>query len=466
MVFSNAVFVFLFLPIFLAVYFAVPKRSWRNVVLLIFSLFFYGWGEPVYVFLMMSSVFVNYIIAVMMDKRRDRGKLLLFLGIAFNVLVIGVFKYTDFVIEIINAVFHTDIPAANVPLPIGISFFTFQILSYIIDVYRRDVAVQKNPIYLGTYIAAFPQLIAGPIVRYQTIEEELETRRENISDFASGVRRFIQGFAKKLLIANNVAFVADSILKYTPSEYGFLGGWLAIFAYTLQIYFDFSGYSDMAIGLGRMLGFHFLENFNYPYIATSITDFWRRWHISLSTFFKDYVYIPLGGNRVSKTKWIRNILIVWTLTGLWHGASWNFVLWGIYYGIILLLEKLLFLEYIKKLPKTFQHIYAMLIVIIGWAIFRVTSVSEILLLIKALFGGYGLNPAGDYIYAEVFQAKYIAALVCGAIFSMPVARLVYKKLNESTLGRGVSVAIMVVLMLLSVVNLLAGSFNPFIYFQF
>ena len=331
MEFSSLIFLFVFFPVFLFSYYIIKNRTYRNIILLIFSLIFYAWGEPIYILMMLLSIIVNYFFAILIDKYDKQAKYIMIISIVFNVGLLVIFKYTDFFIETFNMIFNSNISKQNIALPIGISFYTFQILSYVIDVYRKNVKVQKNIFFLGCYITAFPQLIAGPIVKYSTIEAELTNRNENLDEIASGIRLFIRGLAKKVIIANNVGYITDSILKLNAVEYGFVGALVAMISYTIQIYFDFSGYSDMAIGMGKMLGFHFDINFNYPYISKSITEFWRRWHISLSTWFKEYVYIPLGGNRVSKARLVFNILAVWTLTGLWHGASFNFLLWGLFY---------------------------------------------------------------------------------------------------------------------------------------
>ena len=326
MVFSSLLFLFYFLPAVLAVYFIVPRRA-KNVVLLLFSLFFYAWGEPVYIFLMLFSICMDYLLGLWMERAKQapgRAKKVLALAVVLNVALLGFFKYADFFVENLNALTGLAIPALQIPLPIGISFYTFQAMSYLIDLYRGDVPVQRNIISFGTYVSLFPQLIAGPIVRMRTVVGELADRRENFDDFSSGVKRFVTGLGKKVLIANTVGAVWSQISAMDIRELPVLTAWIGLFAFTFQIYFDFSGYSDMAIGLGRMFGFHFLENFDYPYISKSITEFWRRWHISLSSWFKEYVYIPLGGNRKGFPKQIRNILIVWLLTGFWHGASWNF----------------------------------------------------------------------------------------------------------------------------------------------
>ena len=352
MVFSSLLFLFYFLPAVLAVYFIVPRKA-KNVVLLLFSLFFYAWGEPVYILLMLFSICMDYLLGLWMERVKQapgRAKKVLALAVVLNVALLGFFKYADFFVENLNALTGLAIPALQIPLPIGISFYTFQAMSYLIDLYRGDVPVQRNIISFGTYVSLFPQLIAGPIVRMRTVVGELADRRENFDDFSSGVKRFVTGLGKKVLIANTVGAVWSQISAMEIRELPVLTAWIGLFAFTFQIYFDFSGYSDMAIGLGRMFGFHFLENFDYPYISKSITEFWRRWHISLSSWFKEYVYIPLGGNRKGFPKQIRNILIVWLLTGFWHGASWNFVAWGLYFGVLLIAEKLFLLRFLEKLP--------------------------------------------------------------------------------------------------------------------
>ncbi len=467
MVFSSNIFLFIFLPLFFVVYFISRNRTWRNTILLLASLFFYAWGEPIYIFLMIFSIFINYVFALNIEKNTGKKKKVYFILIVLiDVLIIGVFKYSDFVIHNLNIIFSLTIPKANIPLPIGISFYTFQILSYVIDVYWEKIKVQRNLIYLGTYISSFSQLIAGPIVTYHTIELELENRQENVVDFASGVRRFIQGLFKKVVIANNVAFVTDTILSFGPEDFGLAGSWAALVAYTLQIYFDFSGYSDMAIGLGRMLGFHFHENFNHPYIAKSVTEFWRRWHISLTTFFREYIYFPLGGNRVSKLRWIRNVVVVWLLTGLWHGASWNFIFWGAYFCVFLLIEKFGFSKILSKAPLVVQHIYLMVIVIFGWVMFRIESAEGIVEIISAMFGAYGPGRIDFFVYTEVLQVKYIFLVTLGILCSTPIVRKIQDKLNMSAIGKSVNDISVLSLFIITILQMQASNFNPFIYFQF
>ena len=458
MLFSSLVFIFVFLPIVLLIYYSVKNRNVRNIVLLLASLFFYAWGEYIYVFLMILSIVINYFLALLIDKNKSRKYLII--AIFVNVLLLGVFKYTDFIITIINVLFNLNISQLNIPLPIGISFYTFQILSYVIDVYLKKVKVQKNILNLGCYISFFPQLIAGPIVRYETIEEQLTNRTETISGFAYGIRRFIRGLGKKILIADNVAFIANSIFALSPTTYGFVGAWVGMIAYSLQIYFDFSGYSDMAIGLGEMFGFKFLENFNFPYIASSVTDFWRRWHISLSSWFREYVYIPLGGNRVKKSRFILNILIVWALTGLWHGASINFIIWGLYYGILLLLEKLVFNKILEKSPKIMQHIYTLLIVIIGWTIFRVTSLTELKDIIGSMIGLNGIGTMKLFISTGIINFSYLIAFILGIILSTPILNKI--KIKNSYIKD----IVLILLLIVSILYIVVGSYSPFIYFRF
>ena len=464
MVFSSFSFIFVFLPIVLAMYYLV-KDKYKNICICIASLIFYAWGEPKNIILMLLSVIINYFLAIQIGKvEGTKKKILLIIDIIVNIAIIGFFKYANFIINNINAILNTNIRNVQVALPIGISFYTFQILSYVIDVYRGNVKVQKSIIKLCTYIALFPQLIAGPIVRYEDIEKQLDEREENFEKFMDGLRRFVYGLGKKVLIANNMALIAVTIYDTNPT-YGTVMLWLAAISYTLQIYFDFSGYSDMAIGLGKMFGFEFMENFNYPYIAKSITDFWRRWHISLSTWFKDYVYIPLGGNRVSKLKLIRNIFAVWFLTGLWHGANWNFIIWGLYYGVLLVIEKNIFNKYLNKIPSFFQHIYTLLLVIIGWVIFRTENLSQILIILRNMFI-YNPSNIVEYIL-EMWNVKVgLLFIIPGIILATPVFT---KKINQNINKTGVYVfnnILVISVLILSMVQLLIQTYNPFIYFNF
>ena len=474
MVFSSLPFQFFFLPLFFIAYFAFRQRKARNIVLLVFSLFFYAWGEPFYVILMIFSIVANYLFAVAIDKahgasKQKKAKIEMIAAVAVNLALIGAFKYADFFINIFTAIAGTEPISLNIPLPIGISFYTFQILSYVIDVYQKKTAVQKNILFLGAYLCGFPQLIAGPIVRYETIAKELEQREENLTDFAEGLRRFTAGLAKKVLVANVMAEVCDGILaKYSDGlagSIGALGMWFAILAYTLQIYYDFSGYSDMAIGLGRMMGFFYLENFNYPYISKSVTEFWRRWHISLSTIFRDYVYIPMGGNRVKTLRWIFNMAVVWLLTGLWHGASWTFVLWGAYFGSLLIFEKLVLKDALSKLP-VLGHIYAIAAFMFGWVIFRAESVSQIGEILSALFGARGAGNALALAENGLLKPGHIAAMAVGILCCVPISRKIKGFLEKSQKTAYIIDAASVCALVLCIIMLAQGAYNPFIYFRF
>ena len=468
MLFSSLTFLFLFLPVLLCLYF-ISKEKYRNYILLIASLLFYAWGEPKYIVLMIVSILVNYILAILIDRYRKRSflpKFILSVSIIFNLFFLFVFKYFDFVIGNINNIFNTSFKLYNLSLPIGISFYTFQVLSYVIDVYRKDVKVQKNILTLGAYVALFPQLIAGPIVRYSTIEKELQNRKITIDKIINGVKRFIVGLSKKVIIANNMALIADTIFNSSHIlEYSWISLLIALVAYTFQIYFDFSGYSDMAIGLGEMFGFTFLENFNYPYISTSITDFWRRWHISLSTWFRDYIYIPLGGNRVSKSRWIFNMLIVWLFTGLWHGASWNFIIWGLYYFSILILEKLLLHKLLIKLPKLLQWIYAFALINIGWLIFRIEDINLLGNVMLNLFTFKSNNFVSDLIlnYELLNCSIYF---IFAIVFSFPIIKILDNKIENKTLKIVLSNVSLILLFIFCIILLINSSYNPFIYFRF
>lgn len=457
MVFSSLIFLFCFLPLFLICYFGVKKRSLRNIVLLIFSLAFYGYGEPIYLLLMILSIVVNYFVAIWMDMS-DKKKLWLVIDLLFNLGLLFFFKYSNFFLDNLNNLFNLNIEFLSISLPIGISFYTFQILTYVIDVYKGKVGVQKSIVNLGCYISAFPQLIAGPIVRYETVNEELSKRCENMELFADGIRRFVIGLFKKAVIANEMAYVADTLFGSNLTSLGFIGVLIGSVAFTLQIYFDFSGYSDMAIGLGKMLGFNYLENFNYPYIARSITDFWRRWHISLSTFFRDYVYIPLGGNRVSKLRHIFNLFVVWFLTGLWHGASWNFVLWGLFYFCLLVLEKYLFKP--DNWPKILAHLYTLIFINLGFIIFYFTDLSSLSDAFKSLIGLNGLGNVSVLFSLQVLKVRTIVIFILGILASTPIFKKLLSKENRW------SDYIVLILFVISVIFIIASSYNPFIYFRF
>ena len=459
MVFSSIPFLFFFLPIVLICYYLVPFKL-KNYVLLVFSLIFYALVESVYIILMIISCLLNYFYALYHDKVKNK-KLLFILCIVANLLILGFFKYADFLIDIINSIFRLNINPLKLALPIGISFFTFQTMSYSIDVYRSSVVPERNFFYFTTYVSMFPQLIAGPIVRYETISKELYKRDINFNNFSDGLLRFMQGLFKKVLIANNIGYLWTTLSSM--ESLSIASAWLGIIAYTFQIYFDFSAYSDMAIGMGKMLGFNYLENFNYPYISKSVTEFWRRWHISLSSWFKDYVYIPLGGSKCSRIKHIRNILIVWCLTGIWHGASYNFMLWGLYYGIILIIEKFFLKGFLSKLPNTLKHIYTMLVVIIGWLIFASTDLSMFSVYFSNMFNIFKY-PFIDETFIFYFKSYFII-IVISTLLSMPIYQNIKKKLNS----RGwmiISLILYLVFFFITVSYLVSDSYNPFLYFRF
>lgn len=466
MVFSSTIFLCVYLPLVLLGYYICPKKG-RNLFLLIVSLVFYAWGEPKYVFLMIFSILVNYIFGRLMDKHREnkkRLKLMLVLSVVIDLGLLSVFKYTDFIITNVNAIFGANFDLLNIALPIGISFYTFQAMSYTIDVYRDDVRVQKNLIDFGMYITMFPQLIAGPIVRYADVQDQLADRSVTTADFSEGVMRFVVGLGKKVLLANQMGAVWSDIYAL-GGDVSALMAWTGAIAYTFQIYFDFSGYSDMAIGLGRMFGFKFPENFRYPYQSVSITDFWRRWHITLSTWFKEYLYIPLGGNRRGLARQALNLLIVWSLTGFWHGAGWNFVLWGLYYFVILFIEKLFLLKALDKLPKFFRHVYALVLIIIGWVIFASDDVSVLLPYLGSMFGANGAIGGMD-VYTLLTKAVLLI-ICCIASTELP------KKLFLSAAGAmnekaafTLKSVLMIALLALSMILLIGDSYNPFLYFRF
>lgn len=472
MVFSSLLFLFRFLPVVLLLYYIAPRRL-RNVILLAFSLFFYAWGEPKYVFLMLFTITMDFFVGRGIAKAKElgnqkRAKGLLLVSVIVNLSVLGFFKYADFLIGTINSLTGASLPLLGIPLPIGISFFTFQTMSYTIDVYKGSTAVQKNWIKYGTYVSMFPQLIAGPIVQYKTIAEQMENRKENTDDFVVGIHRFMIGLGKKVLIANNIGALWDTIAALPVEGLAAGTAWLGALAFTFQIYFDFSGYSDMAIGLGKMFGFHFLENFNYPYISKSITEFWRRWHISLSSWFKEYVYIPLGGNRKGKGKQIRNILVVWMLTGIWHGASWNYVIWGCYYGILLLVEKLALGKVLKKLPGFLQNLYTMFFVVIGWIIFKCEDMAYGLSYLKAMFGGFGqgfLNDQTIYLFYN-YAVLFVLAAFGSTMLPKKGANVVLGNGKQTWAENVLHMIFYVVIFVISVAYLVDATYNPFLYFRF
>lgn len=458
MIFSSITFLFYFLPIVLIVYYLVPKK-FKNIVLLISSLAFYFYGEPKYTLLMMFSILSTYFFGILIDKYKKHSKTFLIISICLSIGILIYFKYMNFIIQNINLVLSKKIDFIYVVLPIGISFYTFQMISYSIDVYRGEAKVQKNILKLAMYVSLFPQLIAGPIVRYTTVEEQIENRTHTFEKFALGVRRFILGLGKKVLIANVLGELTALFLA--SKEPSVLYYWLYGISAMLQIYFDFSGYSDMAIGLGKMFGFDFLENFNYPYIATSVTDFWRRWHISLSSWFRDYIYIPLGGNRVSKLKWIRNILVVWLLTGLWHGASWNFIIWGLFFGILLIIEKVFLTGILKKIPKIVARVYVLITVMISFIIFNGETFAQIMQNIGGLIG-IGNIPliSAESIY---YLKSYFVIIIVGIIGSTPILKNAVKNKKITNI---VEPIFLLAILLICTSYIIDGSYNPFLYFRF
>ena len=470
MLFPSEVFLFVFLPVVLAVYYLFLRKTKRlkNIFLLIASLFFYAWGEPVHVFLMIGVILANWLFGMLVDYFREdkgKGKLIIVLMAVVDLGILGFFKYSGFVVRNLEQLLSKDWSFPEIALPIGISFFTFQAMSYVIDVYRGNGEVQTNPLNVGLYISFFPQLIAGPIVRYQTIAEQIKERKENFQDFSKGVCRFIIGLSKKVLIANNVGLVADEAFKLIGNgqyQASVLMAWVGAISYTFQIFFDFAGYSDMAIGLGRMFGFRFEENFKYPYISASVSEFWRRWHISLQTWFRDYVYFPLGGSRVkTRARLVFNLFVVWMLTGIWHGAEWTFFLWGFLYFVLLTVEKLIGFD--RKLG-WFGHVYTMFFVIIGWVIFRAESLSDMCVYLGAMFGraSGGLVDDGALAFLKQTQVYYLAAIVC----STPLFARLDRKLKQYAwwnIGYVIALAALFVVTLTFVFN---QSYNPFIYFNF
>ena len=467
MLFSSVSFLYYFLPITLILYF-VSKDKYKNIILLLASLFFYFYGEPKYTVLMLISAFSAYIHGILIEKFREKGysKLFLVSGLVVSLGILIVFKYMDFIIKNINYISNSNIKLLRLVLPIGISFYTFQGLSYIVDVYKKDAKVCRSFVDFATYVCLFPQLIAGPIVRYTTIEDELKNRTHSFDKFAYGVNRFVVGLAKKVILANNLGMIVDIMTK--SNEKSVLSYWMVAIFFSLQIYYDFSGYSDMAIGLGRMFGFDFLENFNYPFISKSIKEFWRRWHISLSSFFRDYVYIPLGGNRVSRGRWIFNLLIVWSLTGLWHGDSWNFILWGLYFALLLIIENLFLQNILSKLPALIQHIYAKFFIIISFVIFNNENIKDLWSSLYNMFNFRELDLYNDF--STYYLKSYTVLLIVSVIGATPILKNIIQKINKNVTGQKVISTINpilnIVLLVVVTAYLIDGSFNPFLYFRF
>ena len=466
MLFSSIPFLYYFLPGVLILYFISPKKL-KNTALLLLSLVFYGWGEPKYVVLMIASIIIGYISGLLIEafNKKKTAKVVVALSVLINLLFLGFFKYSDFFIENFNTATGLSVPLLRVALPIGISFYTFQILSYTVDVYRGDVKAQKNFISLAAYITMFPQLIAGPIVRYSHIAKQLEERTHSFENFAKGMRRFVFGLGKKILLANTLGELCD-VFKASDDK-SVLFYWLYAVAFALHVYFDFSGYSDMAIGLGRIMGFRFMENFNYPYISKSATEFWRRWHISLGSWFRDYVYIPLGGNRVSRLRWFFNILVIWFLTGMWHGAAWNFIIWGIYFAVVLIIEKLFLLKLLNK-TKVISRVYTLIVVVISFVIFNASDMKEAFAYIGDMFGAGGVPLVSkELVY---YLKNFAVVIILGIIGATPVVKKAVEKIAENKCASRVLVVVeplvLVVLMVSMTAYLVDGSFNPFLYFRF
>ncbi|GKH33167.1 MBOAT family protein [Muricomes sp. OA1] len=468
MVFSSMVFMCVFLPVVLVLYYLLPTLRLKNFLLIIASLLFYAYGEPVYVLLMIFSIIINYLFGrTMAAANRSLKKGMLALSICVNLGFLVVFKYADMMIGTVNRQCGMAIPEVRLALPIGISFFTFQAMSYVIDAYRQDVKVQKNLWNMILYISFFPQLIAGPIVKYHDIEKQITDRHADLKEIAEGMRRFIIGLAKKVLISNTVAVAADALFGTPIGEINIFSAWIAAIAYMLQIYYDFSGYSDMAIGLGHMFGFHFLENFRHPYVSGSVQEFWRRWHISLSTWFKEYLYFPLGGNRKGKLRTCLNKIIVFFATGLWHGANWTFVLWGLWHGAFLLLEEIL---PIKKLPKVFCHLYTLLVVCMGFVMFRADTITQGIQMIGKMFTGWDFSAGMINVAVSQMNPLFDLTVVLGVVGSIPLLDK-FRMLSEKAGGKGraataASYAGSFILLLLCMLSLSSGTYNPFIYFRF
>ena len=463
MVFSSIPFLYFFLPAVLLVYLIAPRKI-KNSVLLLFSLLFYWWGEPKYALLMVFTITFCYFAGILIENRRTdpKGKLLLKLSAAVPLGLLALFKYADFLLGSFNSLTGTDVPLLKLALPIGISFYTFQALSYLIDVYRGDVPAQKNYISLATYIVLFPQLIAGPIVRYTTVVEDLKDRKHSKENVALGIRRFVMGLGKKVLIANLLGAFCTAYRE--SAEPSVVFAWAYAVSYALQIYFDFSAYSDMAIGMGKILGFRFLENFNYPFISKSITEFWRRWHISLGSWFRDYVYIPLGGNRVGAKRQLFNILVVWCLTGLWHGANWTFMAWGLYFGVLLIIEKLFLRKHLEKLPAVFQHIYVLVLVLISFVLFNAETFTMAKDDLAIMFGLGGVPfISEDTLYN---LSSYAVLLVAALIGATPILKNLFRKTEKNRLVQLSEVVVVTAILILSTAYLVDGSFNPFLYFRF
>ncbi len=467
LVFSSLTFLYFFLPLVLGLYFISPIKI-KNLIIFISGILFYAWGEPLYVVVMVLSTLIDYTAGLMLDKFDKKPKVrvvFLLVSLVMNLGLLGVFKYGSFIITNINAIFGLSIKDPQLPLPIGISFFTFQSMSYTIDMYLRKIKVQKNVISFSSYVSLFPQIVAGPIVRYEDVAAEIDDRVISVDKVAEGIGTFVKGLAKKIILANNIGAIWTTVKAMEYSEISALTAWVGILAFTFQIYFDFSGYSDMAIGLGKMLGFNFPQNFNYPYISRSVSEFWRRWHMTLGSWFRSYVYIPLGGNRCGKLKTLRNLLIVWFLTGMWHGASWNFILWGLYFGILIIIERIGFGKILEKLPSFVSWLYTFIIAVFGWVLFEITNLSDLAQFFKAMFAGSGLFVDNTGMYLLTSNILIFALCIFG---STTITKKVYEKINSANV-KIIQVAapiVQLVLMLLCTAYLVNATNNPFLYFNF
>ncbi|MBE6836562.1 MAG: MBOAT family protein [Ruminococcus sp.] len=467
MVFSSLIFLYFFLPVSLLIYFISPKCI-KNFILLVTGLFFYAWGEPIYVYVMILSSAIDYVAGLVMhynDNRKNVRTICLIVSVIMNVSLLGVFKYSSFFIENINAVFGTSITDPKLPLPIGISFFTFQSMSYTIDLYRRKIKVQKNPVNFMAFVSMFPQIVAGPIVTYGEVAERLDDRKTTIDDVADGIAIFVKGLGKKVLLANNIGLLWNQVKAMDYTQISVFTAWIGIVAFAFQIYYDFSGYSDMAVGLGKMLGFEFPKNFDYPYTSRSISEFWRRWHITLGSWFREYVYIPLGGNRKGISRTIINLAITWALTGFWHGASWNFMLWGIYFGILIILERFVYGKYLAKIPKLLGVLYTFVLVLFGWVLFETATLSDALTYFKAMFGATGTLYD---VKATYFIVTFGVVLVLCIIGSTQLVKKGAEYVAKFSIKLSLSVRplIQLAIMLLSTAYLVNETYNPFLYFRF
>ena len=468
MVFSSLIFIFIFLPLVLVSYYITPRRL-RNTVILLASLLFYAWGEPTYIILIIISILINYLGALLIRvhiKNKDKSKFIFITLLLIDISILFFFKYYGFAIECLGSIIGLDLKVKSISLPLGISFYTFQQISYIADIYMQKVKPERNLIDFATYITMFPQLIAGPIVKYDDIHKQLANRKESINKFGEGVQRFIIGLGKKVILANNIGLIWTQVKEVNLNDLSVVLAWIGIIAFTLQIYFDFSGYSDMAIGLAKMFGFDFLENFDYPYISKSITEFWRRWHMSLGGWFREYIYIPLGGNKKGTLIQVRNLFIVWFTTGLWHGASTNFVVWGLYFGVILFIEKIYLKDLLKKIPSIFSHIYTLIIVMIGWVIFDMNTLTDSGHYIKIMFG-FGNNIFIDNLAKYILTNNFIILLI-GLICSTKLIKIYMNKIKSTFRENDVFLitAINLLILIISTAYLVGASYNPFLYFRF